>query len=438
MLKTLTPYNFVICIYNIEGCAYNDGNGGSAMPKIGKRILKSSLAVFLCFIIYMMRGEQGIVFYSCIAGVLCVQQTTSNTIRVARNRVEGTLIGGCMGMLVLFFEKTYIPHDFILLQYLLISFMIIPIIYITIVLKKTTASYISCVVFMSITVSHAMDVNSFLFGIDRIVDTLIGIFVALFINGIPLPFHRNHTALFYIDMETLHSTTYETIQLNQMMEHGARIGFLCNETPGACITNLRDLIHPLPVLCFHGTLQYDVKKQTVTKVHTFQKEDIEALVDVLKTTKYSIFTYTMQYQMLHVYFSCTIDKQGQRFIEQHRMQPYDHYICAQVPSEADIFAIMLYVPLVALPQIQAKIERQFPHVRCILKEDQEGMVQLYMVPMIEVVEEIKKIAKQQGTKAMYLFLNEEVAQHTMEQDVTFLHAKHTMKKIKKYFYSFHT
>lgn len=75
------------------------------MPRIGKRILKSSLAVFLCFLIYLLRNEEGIVFYSCIAAVLCMQQDTSNTQRVAANRVVGTLVGGFCGMLVLLFEK---------------------------------------------------------------------------------------------------------------------------------------------------------------------------------------------------------------------------------------------------------------------------------------------------------------------------------------------
>ena len=74
------------------------------MPRIGKRILKSSLAVFLCFLIYLLRNEEGIVFYSCIAAVLCMQQDTSNTQRVAANRVVGTLVGGFCGMLVLLFE----------------------------------------------------------------------------------------------------------------------------------------------------------------------------------------------------------------------------------------------------------------------------------------------------------------------------------------------
>ena len=78
-------------------------------------------------------------------------------------------------MLVLLFEKHILPGNTQLMQYALISFMIIPVIYITVLLKKTSASYISCVVFMSVTVSHGADVNPYLFAINRMIDTLIGI-----------------------------------------------------------------------------------------------------------------------------------------------------------------------------------------------------------------------------------------------------------------------
>ena len=68
------------------------------MPKIGLRMIKTSIAVFLCFLIYVLRNEQGIVFYSCIAAVLCVQQDSRDTLRVGKNRMEGTIIGGVSGM----------------------------------------------------------------------------------------------------------------------------------------------------------------------------------------------------------------------------------------------------------------------------------------------------------------------------------------------------
>lgn len=70
---------------------------------------------------------------------------------------------------------------------MLLAMCIIPLLYVTVVLKKTTASYITCVVFLSITVSHAADVNPYLFALNRMADTLIGIFVSLLVNVSHLP-----------------------------------------------------------------------------------------------------------------------------------------------------------------------------------------------------------------------------------------------------------
>ncbi len=132
------------------------------MPKIGLRIIKSSAAVFLCFVIYLIRGD-GIPFYSAIAAVLCMQPYVSNSRKVAFNRIIGTFIGGIAGMLIMMAEKSFIPPQAPILKYLLISAAIIPLIYITVLAKKTSASYITCVVFMSITVSHGLDANPYFF-----------------------------------------------------------------------------------------------------------------------------------------------------------------------------------------------------------------------------------------------------------------------------------
>ena len=160
------------------------------MPHIGMRIIKSAAAVFLCFMIDLLRGGAGVPFYSAIAAVLCMQPYVSNSIKVALNRVVGTLTGGCAGMALLLFERAFLPRDWPVVQYLLVSLMVIVLIYITVLLRETSASYITCVVFMSVAVSHGMDVNPYLFAFNRILDTLIGIGVSLAVNSAHLPLPR--------------------------------------------------------------------------------------------------------------------------------------------------------------------------------------------------------------------------------------------------------
>ncbi|WP_308753349.1 aromatic acid exporter family protein [uncultured Anaerotruncus sp.] len=161
------------------------------LPRPGLRMLKSALAVFLCFLIDTLRGG-GVPFYSAIAAILCMQPDVQGGLRVGLNRVVGTLIGGCYGMGVLYLLRAFPPGGHGLLQYAVISAALVPLMYLTVLVKKTSATYITCVVFLSITVSHGLDLIPYAFALNRILDTLIGIFISLFVNWVP--FLRNRRA----------------------------------------------------------------------------------------------------------------------------------------------------------------------------------------------------------------------------------------------------
>lgn len=159
-------------------------------PPVGMRIVKTAIAVFLCFMVDYLRGA-GVPFYSAIAAILCMQPDVKNSFRVALNRTCGTLIGGLYGMLVLIGLRTFLPGGHPVLQYLLIALALIPLIYITVLVNKTAATYITCVVFLSITVSHGLDLLPYEFALNRIADTIIGILVSLGVNSIPFLKNRN-------------------------------------------------------------------------------------------------------------------------------------------------------------------------------------------------------------------------------------------------------
>ena len=156
------------------------------LPKVGARMVKSAVAVLLCFFIDYFR-EGSLPFYSAIAAVLCMQPEVSHSVKVAVNRTEGTLIGGAFGMGTLWLFRQFVPAQPPFWRYFIISAMIVALIYITVLIKLPAASYITCVVFLSITVSHVADANPFWFTLNRVADTLIGIFVSLAVNRLFWP-----------------------------------------------------------------------------------------------------------------------------------------------------------------------------------------------------------------------------------------------------------
>ena len=74
-----------------------------SFPPIGMRILKSAAAIAICYIVSFIRGDSGIVFYSQLASLWCIQVYVSNSIKNASQRFIGTIIGAVFGLIFLLF-----------------------------------------------------------------------------------------------------------------------------------------------------------------------------------------------------------------------------------------------------------------------------------------------------------------------------------------------
>ena len=168
------------------------------MPRPGQRIFRSMAAVWLCFVIYLLRGRHGIPFYSVIAALQCMQPYRRQMGQVAQKRVVGTLIGAFWGLLVLLLELELIsdgvPDE--LLHYVLMGLFVGVVIYSTVVLKVREAAYFSAVVFLSVAVNHIGDANPYLFAFNRVLDTFIGVAVAELVNRLQLPRVKNTDTLY--------------------------------------------------------------------------------------------------------------------------------------------------------------------------------------------------------------------------------------------------
>ena len=109
------------------------------IPRVGMRMVKTALAVAICFFLYVLRGEEGVPIFSTIAAIICMQPYAENSIQVSINRIIGTLLGAVFALLVLYLIQ-YIPYQVRILRYLVISFAVIPVMYVTVLLKRTGAS----------------------------------------------------------------------------------------------------------------------------------------------------------------------------------------------------------------------------------------------------------------------------------------------------------
>ena len=149
-------------------------------PRVGMRMIKTAFAVGICFLLYILRGEQGVPVFSAIAAIICMQPFVDNSVQVAFNRTVGTILGAVFALLVLYFIR-FIPEEYHLWEYALISVTVIPVLYVTVLFKKTGASALASIVFLSVCLSGNGD-PPLMDAVNRSVETIIGILVSLGVN----------------------------------------------------------------------------------------------------------------------------------------------------------------------------------------------------------------------------------------------------------------
>ena len=241
----------------------------------GQRILRSVLAVFFCFIIYFLRGRQGVVFYSIIAALQCIQPYTENMFKVGKNRITGTLLGAFWGGVVLI-SSLYLSGDRATFQdtpayYMTLILFTGVVLYSTVLLKITESSYFTTVVFLSIIMNHIGDANPFIFVFNRTLDTVIGVGVALAANCLHLPRIRDRETLFVSGVdhvlfrEDRNMSPYTRIQLNRFIKDGIRFSVSTKQTPATVRELTKGIGLKLPVIAMDGACLYDMKDMTYVR-----------------------------------------------------------------------------------------------------------------------------------------------------------------------------
>ncbi|MBO5484924.1 MAG: HAD hydrolase family protein [Lachnospiraceae bacterium] len=318
------------------------------LPHIGMRMTKSCIAVFLCYLIYLLRGRQGMVFYSQLAVLWCIQPYVDTSLKKALQRTTGTFVGAFFGLIVVLLNFYIFKGDssYELLQYAIISIMIIPIIQTTLLLHKKDASYFSCVVFLSIVVNHIGDINPFLFVWSRVVDTMIGILIGILVNSFHLPHKKRLDLLFISGLdETLLATgeslsSYSKIELNQLLDDGVHFTISTMRTPASLIEPLKDIKLNLPVIAMNGAVLYDINEKKYLKSYVISYNKTCELLDFIHRFGHQCFINVIMEDILVIYHQDLQNDTEKDIYSRMYSSPYRNYLYGTLPEGSNCIYLM--------------------------------------------------------------------------------------------------
>lgn len=317
-------------------------------PKVGQRIIKSVVGVALSFAVYFLRGQNGIPFYTAIAVLQCIQPYRESTGKMAKQRIIGTFIGAFWGLVVVIISNR-LPEILLvetMWKYLFIAIMAGFVIYCAVLLNQSNAAYFSSVVFLSITVNHIADANPFLFVMNRVIDTLIGVGLAIILNLVRIPKKKNKRTLFVAGIdgvmlnETESVTPYSRVELNRMIADGVKFTVATMRTPASAMDALEGINLNLPIITMNGAALYDINKNTYLNTYTMKYAQALKIMSFLSAYKVSYFTNTIINNVHTIYYSDLTNEPEKDIYNSMIKSPYRNYVKSNLPADTGVSYIM--------------------------------------------------------------------------------------------------
>ncbi len=353
------------------------------IPIPGQRIVRSAIAVACCFVIYYIRGQQGIPFYSALAVLQCIQPYTDSTKNMGKKRTTGTLIGAFWGLIMLLIliavsgGKMEDMHVSIL-QYLLISVFTGVVLYSTVLLDCTNSSYFSCVVFLSITVNHITDENPFLFVLNRVVDTMIGVVLAILINKVHMPRKKLKDILFVSGVDDtiltkeMTLTSYSKVELNRLIDDGMKFTISSMRTPASIREALPGVHIKNPVIAMDGAVLYDMNENAYLQKCAMSKDQAQFMTDQLKKYELAYFTNTVVDDLLVIYYEELSNISMKGVYERRRKSLYRNYVKTDQPMYENVVYLFVVDTMDKLQKFYDQVQQmeEASDYRLVLNESQ--------------------------------------------------------------------
>lgn len=298
---------------------------------IGMRNIKTALSVFIAISLYLLLviidralgnsgdGFSGISgfytpFFAGIAAAYTLHKDQKTPFQKAKIRSIGSVIGGYFGLIVIiivdyvFITLIKVEDQLIykLLQYIFVSIGVLLLIHINNLAKQNDAIFISCLTFLSVTISirnGGMEIAQF--ATNRIISTIVGVGIALFINNLRIHNHKNKNILFMANIDHVLDYDYPfgftRYKLNDLYQREAKV-VLISKRSVLDEKLFNEVKITKPVILMDGVCIYEAKDNEYIYSSDFDLDTKLTVNNYLKESNLDVFTYVIHDQKLACHY----------------------------------------------------------------------------------------------------------------------------------------
>ena len=330
-------------------------------PLIGNRILKTALAVFICLMIHMLRGFHGGVAESCITAIVCMQPYSEDAKKSAISRLVSTTMGGLWGLVFLSFVM-HLPQFLqnMFLIYVLVALGVIIAVYSCVVLNISDSAALCAIVFLCLAVKYPAVDPSLKATLLSILDTVIGVLVALTVNSVRIPTEKQPDHVYFLRLRDLAADRYATIdsrvliELNRLYDEGARICLETEWAPAFMIGQLQRLHINMPVVVLGGAALYDIRENMYTEVCDLPHEHADYLYDYLNSLELCGCVFALRGNSMLISFTGEKSQLEEENYRLMKRSTYRNYVDGKYQEEDRILAFRVIVGTTKAMELEAR------------------------------------------------------------------------------------
>lgn len=345
---------------------------------IGKRNLKTALSVFIAIVLHLVlilidkalgnpgdgfSGLSGFYtpFFAGIAAAYTSHKDYKSSLKQAKIRSVGSIIGGLFGMIIIsivefLFMKQFVIEDYVLyhlVEYTFVSLGIILLIYLNVKTKQKDATFISCLTYLSVTISirnGGMEILQF--SINRILSTLIGVGIALLVNNIRLINHRNKNVLFISTIDDVinfddYPLSFTRYKINDLYQKDAKL-VLHTRRSGIDRTLFKEIHINKPLILMDGVCIYENNTKDYIYSCDFLPDTRLTLNKYFKEHDYDYFTYIINDLKLVVYHLDLKHQTSFNYYREERKNNKYPFVHADIFDDSDV---ALYEVVIKIDEI---------------------------------------------------------------------------------------
>ena len=348
------------------------------IPLVGQRILKTSIAVFLCLMIYYLWGYSGsdMPTEAMITAIICMQPYVRDSGQFALNRLAGTMVGAFWGLMFLLLLLIFPQMGRSMpLIYARMALGVLISLYTAVLSGKPDTASLAAIVFLCIVISFPEIEQP----LQQAGMRILGFFLRT-TDLAPDRFSQIPTAAMF--------------RLNYLYADGAKICLMSEHAPAFFIMQMQHTKLNVPLIVMDGAALYDAEQNVFVQAETLDPEDTARVIGRLRELGISCFVYTIHNNKTCIFHLGEARPPEKTVFQRMRRSPYRDYLEGEVYVPEEVVYIKIIDEAGKLTETEHHLSHVLPkgRLRAVIRPQAgaPGINGLYIYAHTATMEQAQK------------------------------------------------